>query len=146
MVRSKACDQGERPTRNAELLTTVRFESHEIPAIFRVGNMQSLLPVCPTSWSRLEGPISVYRQKYGDEWRMTHRMVHKIQKIKVAVTYVPYQDFENKSMLMWLEDMDRVVGQADYLPLMTLRTCPSFAAASRGACGGCPRSYRVCRT
>lgn len=38
-------------------------------------------------------------QKYGSNWRMIHRMIHNIMNIKAAVTYVPYQDLENKFLL-----------------------------------------------
>lgn len=35
---------------------------------------------------------------------MIHRMVHNILNIKAAVTYVPYQDLENKFLLQDLLD------------------------------------------
>lgn len=43
-------------------------------------------------------------QKYGSTWRMIHKMIHNILNIKAAVTYVPYQDLENKFMLLGLLD------------------------------------------
>lgn len=43
-------------------------------------------------------------QKYGDNWRMIHRMIHNILNIKAAVTYVPYQDLENRFLLEGLLD------------------------------------------
>lgn len=43
-------------------------------------------------------------QKYGDNWRMIHRMIHNILNIKAAATYVPYQDLECKIMLAGLLD------------------------------------------
>jgi hypothetical protein len=33
---------------------------------------------------------------------MIHKMIHNILNIKAAVTYVPYQDLENKFMLLGL--------------------------------------------
>ena len=35
---------------------------------------------------------------------MIHRMIHNILNIKAAVTYLPYQDLENKIMLTGLLD------------------------------------------
>lgn len=35
---------------------------------------------------------------------MIHRMIHNIMNIKAAVTYVPYQDLENKFLLEGLLD------------------------------------------
>ena len=35
---------------------------------------------------------------------MIHKMIHNILNIKAAVTYVPYQDLENKFMLLGLLD------------------------------------------
>ncbi|KAF5008758.1 hypothetical protein FDECE_4995 [Fusarium decemcellulare] len=40
-----------------------------------------------------------HRLRYGDNWRMIHKMVHNILNIKSAITYVPYQDLENKILL-----------------------------------------------
>ncbi|KAH7134296.1 cytochrome P450 [Dactylonectria macrodidyma] len=39
---------------------------------------------------------------YGSNWRMIHRMIHKALNIKAAVTYVPYQDLENKVLMAGL--------------------------------------------
>ena len=33
-----------------------------------------------------------------------HRMIHNILNVRAAVTYVPYQDLENKQMLLGLLD------------------------------------------
>jgi cytochrome P450 len=40
--------------------------------------------------------------EYGDTWRMVRKVVHNNLNIKAARTYVPYQDLENKAMLMGL--------------------------------------------
>ena len=48
--------------------------------------------------------ISDLMQKYGPQWRKQHKMVHNILNAKAAVTYVPYQDLENKNMLLGLLD------------------------------------------
>ncbi|KAH6695143.1 cytochrome P450 [Plectosphaerella plurivora] len=45
-----------------------------------------------------------HKHRYGDNWRMIHRMIHNIMNIKAAVTYVPYQDLENKFLLEGLLD------------------------------------------
>ena len=45
------------------------------------------------------GTCTNFAQRYGKTWRMIHRMIHNILNINAAVTYVPYQDFENKMML-----------------------------------------------
>ncbi|KAI0164381.1 cytochrome P450 [Hypoxylon sp. FL1284] len=37
---------------------------------------------------------------YGETWRMIRRIVHNSLNIKAARTYVPYQDLENKAMLL----------------------------------------------
>lgn len=38
---------------------------------------------------------------------MIHKMIHNILNIKAAVTYIPYQDLENKFMLLGLLDQPR---------------------------------------
>lgn len=43
-------------------------------------------------------------QRYGAFWRSIHKTIHNILNIKAAVTYVPYQDLENKIMLQGLLD------------------------------------------
>jgi hypothetical protein len=43
-------------------------------------------------------------QRYGKFWRMIHKTIHNILNIKAAVTYVPYQDLENKIMLQGFLD------------------------------------------
>ena len=46
-------------------------------------------------------------QEYGDTWRMVCKIVHNNLNIKAARTYVPYQDLENKNMLIgFLEKPD----------------------------------------
>ncbi|EXJ87216.1 hypothetical protein A1O3_04175 [Capronia epimyces CBS 606.96] len=42
--------------------------------------------------------------RYGDTWRIIHRLIHNILNIKVAAKYIPYQDLENKFMLEGLLD------------------------------------------
>jgi hypothetical protein len=39
-------------------------------------------------------------QKYSALWRKMHKMIHNILNVRAAVTYVPYQDLENKRMLL----------------------------------------------
>ncbi|KAJ2905584.1 cytochrome P450 oxidoreductase [Zalerion maritima] len=45
------------------------------------------------------GGLRLVVMRYGDNWRMIHKMVHNILNITAAVTYLPYQDLENKIML-----------------------------------------------
>lgn len=39
-------------------------------------------------------------QPYGPLWRSMHKAVHNILNIRAAASYVPYQDLENKLMLI----------------------------------------------
>lgn len=41
---------------------------------------------------------------------MIHKMIHNILNIKAAVTYVPYQDLENKFMLLSLLEQPEEFG------------------------------------
>ncbi|KAM5353693.1 hypothetical protein ACJ41O_000343 [Fusarium nematophilum] len=50
------------------------------------------------------GNLRLVVMRYGDNWRMIHRMIHNIMNIRAAVTYVPYQDLENKFLLAGLLD------------------------------------------
>ncbi|KAH7131541.1 cytochrome P450 [Dactylonectria estremocensis] len=50
------------------------------------------------------GGLRLVLMKYGEEWRMIHRMVHNILNVKAAITYIPYQDLENKILLTNLLD------------------------------------------
>ncbi|KAK5445145.1 hypothetical protein LTS15_010236 [Exophiala xenobiotica] len=50
------------------------------------------------------GNLRLVVMRYGDNWRMIHRMIHNILNIKAAVTYLPYQDLENKILLAGLLD------------------------------------------
>ena len=43
-------------------------------------------------------------QRYGETWRLIHKLVHNILNITVAAKYVPYQDLENKFLLAGLLD------------------------------------------
>ena len=35
-------------------------------------------------------------------WRLVHKMMHNTLNIKTAVAYIPYQDLENKNMMLGL--------------------------------------------
>ncbi|KAH7159405.1 cytochrome P450 [Dactylonectria estremocensis] len=50
------------------------------------------------------GNLRLVVMRYGNNWRMIHRMIHKALNITAAVTYVPYQDLENKVLLAGLLD------------------------------------------
>ncbi|KAL4801508.1 cytochrome P450 [Aspergillus unguis] len=50
------------------------------------------------------GNLRLVVMRYGDNWRMIHRMIHNFLNIKAAITYVPYQDLENKFLLQDLVD------------------------------------------
>ncbi|KAJ6084237.1 cytochrome P450 oxidoreductase [Penicillium sp. IBT 16267x] len=45
------------------------------------------------------GNFRMVIMRYGENWRMIHRMIHNFLNIKAAITYVPYQDLENKFLL-----------------------------------------------
>ncbi|KAH9861055.1 hypothetical protein IAQ61_010791 [Plenodomus lingam] len=48
------------------------------------------------------GGLRMLLMEYGSTWRMIRKIVHNNLNIKAAKTYVPYQDLENKAMLMGL--------------------------------------------
>ncbi|KUJ09662.1 cytochrome P450 [Mollisia scopiformis] len=50
----------------------------------------------------VSGYLRVLLMEYGDTWRMIRKMIHNILNIKAAKSYVPYQDLENKQMLLGL--------------------------------------------
>lgn len=50
------------------------------------------------------GHIIDRNQPYGNQWRKIRALVHNSLNIKAARTYVPYQDLENKAMLLALLD------------------------------------------
>ncbi|KAJ5532316.1 cytochrome P450 oxidoreductase [Penicillium frequentans] len=50
------------------------------------------------------GNLRLVVMRYGDNWRMIHRMIHNFLNIKAAITYVPYQELENKFLLEGLLD------------------------------------------
>ncbi|KAB5539440.1 cytochrome P450 [Coniochaeta sp. 2T2.1] len=52
----------------------------------------------------ISGGLRVLLMQYGPTWRMIHRMVHNILNITAAKSYVPYQELENKQMLLGLLD------------------------------------------
>ncbi|KAF9694650.1 hypothetical protein EKO04_007644 [Ascochyta lentis] len=53
------------------------------------------------------GGLRMLLLEYGESWRSLRKIVHKSLNIKAARTYVPYQDLENKAMLMgFLEKPD----------------------------------------
>ncbi|OCL10731.1 cytochrome P450 [Glonium stellatum] len=46
------------------------------------------------------GGLRILTMKYGPLWRTIHKMIHNILNIRAAITYVPYQDLENKLLLL----------------------------------------------
>lgn len=40
------------------------------------------------------------KQQYGDNWRKIRRAAHTMLNINASQTYIPYQDLENKQMLV----------------------------------------------
>ncbi|KAK3700221.1 hypothetical protein LTR37_016100 [Vermiconidia calcicola] len=50
------------------------------------------------------GGMRLVVMRYGKFWRMIHKTIHNILNIRAAVTYVPYQDLENKVMLQGFLD------------------------------------------
>ncbi|KAJ4340770.1 hypothetical protein N0V95_007412 [Ascochyta clinopodiicola] len=53
------------------------------------------------------GGLRMLLLEYGETWRLLRKIVHNSLNIRAARTYVPYQDLENKAMLMgFLEKPD----------------------------------------
>ncbi|KAI0134463.1 cytochrome P450 [Xylariales sp. AK1849] len=48
----------------------------------------------------ISGGFRMLLMEYGETWRMLRGLIHNILNIKAARTYVPYQDLENKAMLV----------------------------------------------
>ncbi|KAI1125417.1 cytochrome P450 [Nemania abortiva] len=56
----------------------------------------------------VSGGFRMVLKEYGEAWRMDRGVVHNSLNIKAARTYVPYQDLENKAMLLgFLEQPSR---------------------------------------
>ncbi|ETN44005.1 uncharacterized protein HMPREF1541_10870 [Cyphellophora europaea CBS 101466] len=70
----------------------------------RRSNIYSSRPDMFIGMDLASGGLRILLMKYGSTWRMIHKMIHNILNIKAAVTYVPYQDLENKFMLQGLLD------------------------------------------
>ncbi|KAH7397323.1 cytochrome P450 [Pyrenochaeta sp. MPI-SDFR-AT-0127] len=54
-------------------------------------------------WAKEYGPIYsliLGTKEYGETWRMIRKIIHNNLNIKAARTYIPYQDLENKFMLV----------------------------------------------
>ena len=55
--------------------------------------------------------ISDLTKRYGTLWRKMHKTIHNIINVRVAAAYVPYQDLENKQMLLaFLDEPTEYVG------------------------------------
>ncbi|KAI1125555.1 cytochrome P450 [Nemania abortiva] len=52
----------------------------------------------------LSGNLRPLFMQYGDTWRLVRRLAHGVLNIQVARSYVPYQDLENRAMLMGFLD------------------------------------------
>ncbi|KAF2685185.1 cytochrome P450 [Lentithecium fluviatile CBS 122367] len=52
----------------------------------------------------VSGGLRPLFMEYGDAWRKVRRLAHGVLNVKVARSYVPYQDLENKIMLKGLVD------------------------------------------
>ncbi|GAW26375.1 putative cytochrome P450 [Rosellinia necatrix] len=50
----------------------------------------------------LSGNLRPLFMKYGETWRLVRKLAHGVLNIQVARSYVPYQDLENRAMLMGL--------------------------------------------
>ncbi|KAJ8118527.1 hypothetical protein OPT61_g506 [Boeremia exigua] len=46
--------------------------------------------------------LLINSKEYGDTWRLLRKIVHNSLNIRAATTYIPYQDLENRAMLMGL--------------------------------------------
>ncbi|XXG99716.1 hypothetical protein Hte_006057 [Hypoxylon texense] len=59
----------------------------------------------------LSGGLRILLLEYGDLWKMIRKVSHRIMNVKVAGTYVPYQDLESKALVLeLLADPDEFVG------------------------------------
>ncbi|OQV08527.1 hypothetical protein CLAIMM_12785 [Cladophialophora immunda] len=63
------------------------------------------------------GGLRTVTMPYGSLWRMMHTVVHSILNIKAATSYIPYQDLENKFMLVNL--LDRPDDYENHIKLFT---------------------------
>ncbi|KAG9194272.1 hypothetical protein G6011_04307 [Alternaria panax] len=57
--------------------------------------------------SEVSGGLRMLFRPYGDTWRMIRNIVHNNLNIKAARTYAPYQELENKPMLVGFLDLVR---------------------------------------
>jgi cytochrome P450 len=62
------------------------------------GNRMLLL--VSSRWTTLEMTRIYKTQEYGDTWRLLRKIVHNSLNIRVSKTYIPYQDLENRAMLV----------------------------------------------
>ncbi|KAI0430783.1 cytochrome P450 [Xylaria sp. FL1042] len=59
----------------------------------------------------LSGNLRPLFLQYGNTWRLVRKLAHGVLNIVVARSYVPYQDLENRAMLMgFLEAPDQFIG------------------------------------
>lgn len=65
-------------------------------------------------------------------WRLVHKMMHNTLNIKTAVAYIPYQDLENKSMLLGLLERpdDFVLHLRRYTSSLTTQMVYGFRTTS----------------
>jgi cytochrome P450 len=63
-------------------------------------NIYSSRPDMYVGMDIASGSLRMLLMPYSGRWRLIHKMIHNILNIKAAVTYVPYQDLENKFMLL----------------------------------------------
>ncbi|KAF2195125.1 cytochrome P450 [Zopfia rhizophila CBS 207.26] len=75
------------------------------------GGLRMLLMVCLPGmniWRGLMMKVIDMIQEYGETWRMIRRTVHNQLNIRAAKSYIPYQDLENRQMLLgFLERPER---------------------------------------
>ncbi|KAF2852521.1 cytochrome P450 [Plenodomus tracheiphilus IPT5] len=50
----------------------------------------------------VSGGLRILLMEYGSQWRMLRKIIHNSLNIKAAKAYIPYQDLENKAMLIGL--------------------------------------------
>ncbi|KAI8939893.1 hypothetical protein NX059_003622 [Plenodomus lindquistii] len=62
-------------------------------------NIYSSRPEMYMGQTIASGGLRLVVLEYGNLWRKMHKMIHNIFNMRAAITYVPYQDLENKQML-----------------------------------------------
>ncbi|KAL8743373.1 MAG: hypothetical protein Q9184_008123, partial [Pyrenodesmia sp. 2 TL-2023] len=75
----------------------------------------------------VSGGLRILFMEANEAWKMARKLAYRVLKIETARTYVPYQDLENKAMLLdMLEDPDNFI---DHLHLVKMQKEEGFSDA-----------------